>query len=148
MALQDHFKQITFCNPHLGNSILLWHDKWRDDQESLQSAFPQLFSFAKDKSITLQKDVQSSQHDIYEMFKIPLSIIASEQCISLQNMLQQPMNGSNEYKDEWKLPGKNIKYPTKKCICLLSVILLKLHLHSNGFGNLLACRNRNSCSGF
>ena len=112
VALQDHFKLQTSCSPGNGKSVLLWHDKWK--KEPIQFTLPQLFSFAKNKNITIEKACQIANDDIYDMFKLPLSLIAVEQCNTLLNMLQYQYQAASVNQDEWKFHGKNIKYPTKK----------------------------------
>ena len=41
------FKQNAICNMKKGDTILLWKDKWLDNQRTLQGTSPQLHSFAK-----------------------------------------------------------------------------------------------------
>jgi hypothetical protein len=70
----NQFKEIFICKPATGTTILGWHDKWCNN-EILAVKFPQLYSFAKQRRITLQNAVAYNQEDIYEMFNLPLSMI-------------------------------------------------------------------------
>jgi hypothetical protein len=82
----NQFKEIFVCKPVTGTTILYWHDKWCNN-EILAIKFPQLYSFAKQRRITLQSAVAYNQEDIYEMFNLPLSMIAVDQCNQLSVML-------------------------------------------------------------
>jgi hypothetical protein len=118
ISLLDEFKQITSVIPGNGHSILLWSDKWSDkwNASNLHSKFPQLFSFAKNKKVTLKYAIQQMQEDRYSMFHTPLSTIADEQCIRLQNTLNcfAILENESMEKDKWSLDGNSVKYSTKK----------------------------------
>lgn len=45
----------SLASPHIenGESILLWHDKWGLQSQSLANEAPKLFSYAKDKMISV-----------------------------------------------------------------------------------------------
>jgi hypothetical protein len=101
--------------PGNGHSIHLWSDKWNDS--ILLRKLSQLFSFAKNKKITIQHAVQQMQEDRYKMFHTPLSTVADEQCTRLQNTLNSIvilMENSPMENDKWSLHGNSVKYSTKK----------------------------------
>lgn len=50
-SILDDFRKMTICYPGIGDTMRLWKDRWAD--ECLFSKFPQLFSYAKDKDITI-----------------------------------------------------------------------------------------------
>jgi hypothetical protein len=114
LSYNKEFKEIFKCKPVAGDSILFWHDIWYNDT-ALKNSFPQLFSFAKSKRITLYNVIHQSQSDIYEIFNLPLSIIAVEQCNRLIEIIQTISQDDNEVaSDLWSFPGHIGKYPTRK----------------------------------
>jgi hypothetical protein len=114
LSFNKEFKEIFKCKPVVGDSILFWHDIWHNDT-ALKNSFPQLFSFGKFKRITLQNVIQQSQSDIYEIFNLPLSIIAVEQCNRMIDIIQSISQDNNEVlSDLWSFPRHNGKYTTRK----------------------------------
>ena len=81
----DDFKAITSCVPADGATIYLWHDKW--NQEPLDRKFQESYSFAKDKMITVKEARILINDGLEEMFFLPLSMIAFEQCNELIEMI-------------------------------------------------------------
>ena len=77
----------------------------------LQTKFPQLHSFAKSKEISDKKAAAQSSADITELFHLPLSEIANQQCIELGNLLEN--NIQTEDNDRWYFQWGNY-YSTKK----------------------------------
>lgn len=65
----DKFKGLAKVKLHDGRTCLLWSDLWVDRVPELN--FPELFSFAKDKKITVRaaKNLDSLQ----DLFHLPLS---------------------------------------------------------------------------
>jgi hypothetical protein len=47
LSLSDEYRELTRCVVGNGSSVLFWSDQWTDDL--LDSTFPRLFSYAKDK---------------------------------------------------------------------------------------------------
>jgi hypothetical protein len=109
----NQFKEIFVCKPAMGTTILCWHDKWCNN-EILAVKYPQLYSFAKQRRITLQSAVAYNQEDIYEMFNLPLSMVAVDQCNQLSVMLTNHYHQEELMNDDWSFPGKPGRYPTKK----------------------------------
>jgi hypothetical protein len=63
--------------PKDGSTIRLWQDMWIDT--SLNDKYPQLFSFCKDREITINEACELAEDDIYNHFHFPLSMVASRQ---------------------------------------------------------------------
>jgi len=62
-----------------GNSCFLWHDLWGD--VILAQSFPELYSFAKKKNITLAEG--TSQLPLHTLFHLPMSTQAHYQMLQL-----------------------------------------------------------------
>jgi hypothetical protein len=93
--LSDHFFMMASCSAREGDTLYFWRDTW--DLGVLQWKFPQLFSFALNKNISLKafKTRQIERH-----FWRPLSIEASGQLEELQIMLSN-IQASTSEKDKW-----------------------------------------------
>lgn len=72
LSLFPTFKNASTCLIKSGNTIMIWNDKW--NQDSLQQMFPELHSYAKDDSISIQ--IFCSSTDATDHFHLPLSQIA------------------------------------------------------------------------
>jgi hypothetical protein len=94
IKLLTQFKGITSVTPGNGKSVLLWEDLWLGSVPRLQ--FPELFSFAKDKNVTLFR--ASSVQDPYSLFHLPLSAEAFAQLPALQNQMAL---ADPEAQDSW-----------------------------------------------
>jgi hypothetical protein len=115
-TLTDAYRAITKCEVGNGTSVLFWSDNWQEQQ--LQTSFPRLFSFAKDK---LQSVCEFMQPDNpIDNFHIPLSVEAFEELSILSAMLRD-VSLVNEANDKWvcKL-GKGIFKPS---------LVYQLHFH-------------------
>lgn len=73
------------CNISQGDTIHFWKDSWNETE--LELRFPQLYSYARDKEITVKKAYECIQDDIYDLFQLPLSVIALQQCHELQHLV-------------------------------------------------------------
>lgn len=74
---------------------MFWHDKWAN--RSLKESIPELFSYAKDKLITVKGAM--SQGDFTNLFQLPLSQIAFEQMQNVQQLVETfPQSEEN---DKW-----------------------------------------------
>lgn len=78
-----------------GHTCLLWDDIWNGNIRKLQ--FPELYSFAKDKSISLSK--AHSSDPLCELFSLPLSVEAFGQFQNLQLKFSEVT--LNEMNDVW-----------------------------------------------
>ena len=67
--------------------------------------FPHLFSFSKDKEISLMKLISVFEEDIYDHFHLPLSLVAAQECEELSEILQSHVDNnisSDQWEFEWK----------------------------------------------
>jgi hypothetical protein len=105
------FKSIAAPQVKSGNSTLLWNDKWLDECPKLK--YPQLHSFAKNTDLSISHAKGYSESNIFDMFHLPLSTIAHDQCHELVSAME-PIN-MNLGNDIWNLTwGGGGKYSTKK----------------------------------
>jgi hypothetical protein len=77
----------------------------------MRSYYPQLHSFAKNKDITVKNAVQQSAEDLYDLFHLPLSTIAMQQCNIMNESLAE-LNGRMD-NDIWGFEWGDY-YSTKK----------------------------------
>jgi len=84
----DKFKVFAKVELNDGKTCLLWSDVWDDSIPKLK--FPELFSFAKSKTIIVAKvrDTESLQN----LFHLPLSEEAYPQFLQLQLLLHCTAN--------------------------------------------------------
>jgi hypothetical protein len=66
---------MTHCKLGNGETILFWTDNWKD--MLFDERFPRLFSFVKDKLISVNEALQIS--DPTQAFHLPLSTEAAEE---------------------------------------------------------------------
>ena len=83
LKLLDLYKEMAMSNIFSGAATFLWDDMWNGLLPKL--CFPELYSFTKNKSISLQK-ARSLSH-LHNIFHLPLSEEAFAQYIELQNLL-------------------------------------------------------------
>jgi hypothetical protein len=76
---------------------MFWSDVWNDNL--LEHKFPRLYSFVKNKNISVASFLQNNQ--IEQKFHVPLSIQAFQEYQEMQDIIQQ-IQVSNEEKDIWK----------------------------------------------
>jgi hypothetical protein len=69
LKLCDTYRGIAKCSIGDGSTVLFWSDIWND--LLLQDKFPRLFSFAKDKLISVATFFNTTQ--MSKLFHIPLS---------------------------------------------------------------------------
>jgi hypothetical protein len=108
---------MIICQIGAGQTTLIWHDKWYD--LILKEKFPHLFSFAKDKMMTVKDARNIAMGNIYDLFNIPLSNIASQQCNEFGQILMSVRHDENS-RDQWKLTQNGKSYSTKKVYNALS----------------------------
>jgi hypothetical protein len=93
---------------------LLWDDLWTD--ETLHQKFPELYSFAKNKKISYLVANNSAQ--LYDLFHLPLSQQAHDQCSALQDLLNQ--NQILDQNDTWSFIWNSNNFSVKKAYQHLS----------------------------
>jgi hypothetical protein len=73
MSLSNHYFMMASCNVNGGHTLYFWRDSWNPGV--LRWRFPQLFSFALNKDISLKAFLSK---DINSLFWQPISEEASE----------------------------------------------------------------------
>jgi len=105
------FKEMAIVKVRNGSTCFFWKDIWGSQGSVLELRFPQAFSYAKNKNITVRKAFSFSS--INDLFNLPVSQQAFEQLELLQremdNLTLEPNN-----KDVWSYSGGNIKYQSAK----------------------------------
>ena len=79
-SLVDAYRSITRCEVGSGHTILFWNDLWKS--KLLSALFPRLYSFARDKMISVNEFMVASEW--LQNFHLPLSIEAHDEFIQLQ----------------------------------------------------------------
>jgi hypothetical protein len=94
---------------------------------------PHLFSFDLNQDITLSKGISIfNEASIYDMFYLPVSMVASAQCDELLPNLISHTNILND--DLWGIEGCKNGFSSRKVYALLTTSD-KLLLMYSGFGN-------------
>ena len=103
MKFLPDFKLIASPHVENGESALFWYDTWNN--QSLATSAPELFSFAKNKLISVQKAF--SQEAFSDLFQLPLSQPAFLQLQDIQHLIESmPLSDNN---DSWLYSwGSNI----------------------------------------
>jgi hypothetical protein len=83
ISLSDEYRSITKSEVGNGSSVLFWSDLWKDNL--LDSSFPRLFSYAKDK-LQLVKEF-FERESVLDNFHLSLSVQAHEEMADLQVIL-------------------------------------------------------------
>jgi hypothetical protein len=91
-----------------GNSCFLWHDLWGD--VILAQSFPELYSFAKKKNITLAEG--TSQLPLHTLFHLPMSTQAHSQMLQLQILIEHANLG--ETSDKWTYIWNSSNFTVKQ----------------------------------
>jgi hypothetical protein len=78
----------------------------------LHESFPHLYSFAKNKEITLQQVKHLNLDELYDQFQLPLSIIAVQQINDLHIAISSIIDSSNSH-DKWNLTIGGNKFSTR-----------------------------------
>lgn len=99
LKLLDEFK--GFASPQIqnGKSSLFWHVKWAD--QSLVTTAPELFSFAINKLVTVQKAFNAE--DLSTLFQLPLSQTAYFQLQNIQQVADscELSEGNDKWTYSW-----------------------------------------------
>jgi len=106
LPLFKGFAQIQINN---GKTCFLWHDQWQT--RTLEESYPQLYSFAKNKSITLHKALATE--NCVDLFNLPLSLAAHQQFTLLQQSMSL-VQINNQMNDVWTFFGNNSVYSSSK----------------------------------
>jgi len=93
LKLCDLFRGIANCKLGDGSTVLFWSDLWNDNV--MQSKFPRLFSFAKNKKIYVLQFL--SNNNLQSQFHLPLS----EQEYQRMQYYIQSIQVQQDTKDSW-----------------------------------------------
>jgi hypothetical protein len=96
-----------------GSTVLFWKDCWNG--AALISAYPELFSFAKNGNIYFKAASSSTQ--FIQNFNIPLSVQAHHQFIDLQGIIQN--REITVAIDQWKYGWGSTSFSTSKAYKVL-----------------------------
>lgn len=91
----DTYKGCAIVNMGNGSTCHLWDDLW--DGRLPQQAFPELYSFAKKKNISVQ--AAKLINDLDQLFHLPLFGIAFEQLQILLEALE--IHANSQESDNW-----------------------------------------------
>jgi hypothetical protein len=108
LKMLNTYKGIAQAQVGNGETVLFWSDLWNG--KVLQLDYPQLFSFAKNKSITVKSVLEFDE--THELFHLPLSEEAYLQFCEMDIYLQLLQTGSRS--DTWSYIWGNGKYTSAK----------------------------------
>lgn len=109
LKLLPEFKSLAAPELGSGRTALFWHDKW-DQNVSLSDKAPELYSFAKNKMISVQKAL--SFDALTDLFQLPLSQIAFGQLQELQQTAQNTVLSLDN--DKWMYSWGSSNFTAKK----------------------------------
>jgi hypothetical protein len=109
MKLVDLFRGIASCRIGDGSTVLFWLDVWND--HLLHNEFPRLFSFAKNKQISVAQFLLNN--NIEQQFYLPLSVQAFQEYQNLQLFIQQTQI-TDQAKDSWSYIWGNSTYTSSR----------------------------------
>lgn len=107
------YKKFAECYIQSGQTISFWNDTWSDTP--LSHEWPQLFSFALHKDITVHDVINCN--DRITLFATPLSTLAFDQ-FQLLNTRVNSLDASHQH-DSWRLPGNLNAFSTALAYDLL-----------------------------
>jgi len=112
--LLSKYKGMAQVSINNGSTCLLWDDLW--EGEVPRQKFPELFSFAKDKHLTVAQSI--NQSPLHSLFHLPLSIQAHSQMLILQQKMRSVI--ISEEQDKWTYIWNSSKFTVKKAYRHLS----------------------------
>jgi hypothetical protein len=81
IALEDKYKEMTYVDIQNGKIVLLWKDNWNNGIRQDIYIYPHLHSFAKTHNITIDKTIEETNDNIYDIFHLHLIIVSHENSI-------------------------------------------------------------------
>jgi hypothetical protein len=109
LKLCDQFRGVAKCQIGDGSTVLFWSDLWNDN--ILQAKYPRLFSFAKNKIISVAQFL--SNNTLETQFHLPLSEQAYQEFQNLRDYIQT-IQVSQNTKDSWHYIWGNKTYSSAK----------------------------------
>jgi hypothetical protein len=111
LSLLGKFLQISSCNAGPGNTVRIWMDAWEDTP--LREQFPQLFSFALNNDITLERFTHYFKlNEVDNIFYLPLSLISVQQFEELSMLVLS--RDTSRISDYWILSDSKKMYSSRK----------------------------------
>jgi hypothetical protein len=107
LKIRSTYKELVRVEIGDGRTTLLWHDNW--DGICKSEIFPELWSFASNKDITIH---QARTAGIHEMFHTPLSVEAFQQLHSLQDSIANLPK--EDQRDRWLCTGTSSLFTSHK----------------------------------
>ena len=108
LKLLPTFRLLHNCKAGTGDTISFWTDNWQNTP--LQTQYPELFSFAINKEITLG-NVQQLE-DLSQLFNRPLSLEAFNQFNVIEGIIMN--KSSTADRDYWYTGGISTKFSSMK----------------------------------
>lgn len=90
------FRGIAQCTIGNGSTIHFWSDVWNG--QLLQEKFPRLFSFTRNRNISVQQSLTNSI--LASQFYLPMTAIAYQEFEKLQHLIQD-LQYNPQQKDKW-----------------------------------------------
>jgi len=109
LKLCDMFRGISSCIVGNGSTVLFWSDVWNN--HLLQEKFPRLYSYAKDKRISVAKFLENNT--VMAQFHLPLSEQGHQEYMELQDLLQN-IQVQEHSKDTWHYIWGTSTYTSSK----------------------------------
>lgn len=91
------YRGVAICSPNKGDTISFWWDLIQGSLNHLN--FPNLLSFAKDDTISLQKIAKAE--DLLSNFNLPMTRQAYNEFILLNDTLADMRSGQSDINDVW-----------------------------------------------
>jgi hypothetical protein len=111
LKLIPQYKEMTTIQMKDGKSCIFWKDSWNDQfAQTLQIDFSESFSFAKNKSISV--NMAFSMQSIFDLFNLPLSLPAFNQVQQIHQIMEA--TAVQEEHDIWTLTGGATKFSAAK----------------------------------
>ncbi|CAO2167262.1 unnamed protein product [Urochloa humidicola] len=109
LKLCDLFRGVASCIVGDGTTVLFWSDVWNN--HLLQEKFPRLYSFARNKTISVAQFI--THNNVAQQFHLPLPEQAYQEYTALQELIQgiQIIEGE---KDRWHYIWNSPKYSSAK----------------------------------
>ena len=121
LRLLTTFKSFAKVTVKNGDNCLLWTDVWKDDL--LSNHFPELYSFAKNKALSVGKAISQQQH-LHQLFHLPMSAIAFDQLHDL-NLILSAVE-VEETSDVWHIGSTSSTYSSS---VVYRILVGEQHVH-------------------
>lgn len=110
VLLCDLYRGIATCTVGNGTTVLFWSDIWNG--KLLQNDFPRLFTFAKNKLITVVAFLGVSNYAVH--FHLPLIALAHQEYEALEMLTHELQVSDGETNDVWHYQWGSKTYTSSK----------------------------------